>query len=149
MGYIIAKVDDSDGESLAQLRISAMKESLEFIGRFDPQRARNRFLEKFSKERTRKIMVEDKLAGFYVLNINADHLHIDHLYLHPDYQGYGFGGSILSLIKQRAKSEGLSIRLGALRESRSNDFYKKHGFRYTHEEEWDIYYEFIDDEVEP
>ena len=73
--------------------------------------------------------------------INDDHLYLKHFYLHPDFQSQGLGGRVISSIKRQAAASGLPIRLGALRNSRSNNFYQKHGFTYTHEEEWDIYYE--------
>ena len=142
MNYEISRVSESDKELLAELRISAMKESLENIGRFNPEVARNRFLDSFCKNDTKKVLVEGELVGFYVTHNTGDHIHLDHLYFSPQFQKLGLGSKILTLIKDEAKDIGLPIRLGALRESRSNDFYKKHGFRYTHEEEWDIYYEF-------
>ena len=39
---ILEPVAESDFESLAALRIEAMRESLEQLGRFDPERARER-----------------------------------------------------------------------------------------------------------
>jgi hypothetical protein len=45
----------SDAEALAAIRVEAMRESLERIGRFDPQRARERFLSAFSPTHTRHI----------------------------------------------------------------------------------------------
>ena len=142
MDYEISYVTEIDRESLAELRIAAMKESLESIGRFDPDTARNRFLNSFNKDDTRKVLIDGSLVGFYVIHKKIDYIHLDHLYFFPKYQGLGFGTKILALIKRQALEAGLPIRLGALRGSRSNDFYKKHGFIYTHEEEWDIYYEF-------
>jgi len=142
MNYEISSVTDDDKDSLAELRISAMRESLENIGRFDPVRARSRFLETFVCEDTRKVIYNNELVGFYVLKMKEDHLYLDHLYFIPKYQSLGLGGRILSSILKLAKENNRPVRLGALRESRSNDFYKKHGFIYTHEEEWDIYYEF-------
>jgi len=44
MNIKLIPVEASDAEDLVQLRILAMRESLERIGRFDPQRARDRFL---------------------------------------------------------------------------------------------------------
>ncbi len=142
MNYEIHLATEEDKESLAELRISAMKESLENVGRFDPIRARNRFLETFSCKDTVKILIEGDVVGFYVVKNNEDHIYLDHLYFHPKYQNLGLGGSVLATIKNYAKLKNQPIRLGALRQSRSNDFYKQHGFSYTHEEEWDIYYEF-------
>ena len=40
-----------DAEALVAIRIAAMRESLERLGRFDPQRARDRFLAGFIRRR--------------------------------------------------------------------------------------------------
>ncbi len=142
MNYGIHSAIEEDKGSLAELRISAMKESLENIGRYDPIRARNRFLKTFCCKDTKKILIDGEVVGFYVVKNNEDHIYLDHLYFVPKYQDSGLGGSIIASIKSYAKLKSQPIRLGALRMSRSNDFYIKHGFSYTHEEEWDIYYEF-------
>ncbi|MFT5692502.1 MAG: GNAT superfamily N-acetyltransferase [Oceanicoccus sp.] len=142
MSYKIVQANEEDKELLAEIRLLAMKESLEFLDRFDPKRARHRFLETFSRKHTWKITIGENVVGFYVLRLHESHFHLDHLYFRPNFQGEGLGGRVLAGIKQQAKVAELPIRLGALRESRSNDFYKKNGFSYTHEEEWDIYYEF-------
>lgn len=132
-----------DGSALAELRVESMKDSLSTIGRFDPERARERFLSTFSPGNTTKIMIGEELVGFYVIEPFEDHISVAHLYVHPDYQGSVIGGSVLSQIKHSARDQCLPIRLGALRDSRSNQFYCRHGFRKTHEEEWDIHYEYV------
>ncbi|VVE84806.1 GNAT family N-acetyltransferase [Pandoraea sputorum] len=43
MNLTFSPTTQSDADLLASLRIAAMRESLERIGRFDPQRARERF----------------------------------------------------------------------------------------------------------
>ena len=142
MNYQIYEVEEGEKESLADLRIAAMRPSLEAVGRFDPDRARSRFLDKFLRVATRKIVVDGGLVGFYVLKDNGDHLYLDHMYIRPEFQGNGLGGLILKSIIAEAQARGLPLRLGALRGSRSNQFYQSHGFVRTHEEEWDIYYEY-------
>jgi len=142
MNYRICKVEEGEEETLAELRIAAMRPSLEAVGRFDPDRARSRFLDNFHRDATRKIEVGGTLAGFYVLKDNADHLYLDHMYIRPELQGNGLGSMILKDIIVEAQERGLPLRLGALRGSRSNRFYQSHGFVQTHEEEWDIYYEY-------
>lgn len=142
MDYKIEEVSENEKGDLAEIRVAAMQESLEAIGRFDPERARTRFMENFSKADTKKILIDDQLIGFYVLKEKEDHLWLDHLYIHPQFQGGGIGGKIVDLVKSIAKAKKLPIRLGALRDSKSNDFYQKQGFTKTHEEEWDIYYVF-------
>jgi hypothetical protein len=46
----------ADGQALADLRVDAMRESLERIGRFDPVRARERFLRLRGSESNRFYM---------------------------------------------------------------------------------------------
>ncbi len=47
---------DADAEDLAVLRMRAMQPSLEHLGRFDPQRARARFLDGFCAAHTRHVL---------------------------------------------------------------------------------------------
>jgi hypothetical protein len=56
-----------DAESLAALRMEAMRESLERAGRFHPQRARARFLGAFSAEFARAIVQDGERVGFTVV----------------------------------------------------------------------------------
>jgi hypothetical protein len=103
MNYEIISATDEDKESLAELRISAMKESLENIGRFDPIRAKNRFLETFCCDDTKKVLINGELVGFYVLKNNKDHLYLDHFYFHPEHQSIGLGGSVSQGLQRKAE----------------------------------------------
>lgn len=133
---------DDSAEALAELRVLAMRESLEAIGRFDPTRARQRFLDSYISADTRLILKEGELIGFFVTCLKNDHFLLDHLYLHPEQQSSGVGRIVVDLVKADAEQLNLPIRLGALRGSRSNHFYLANGFKKTHEGEWDIYYDF-------
>ncbi|EAR11300.1 GNAT family N-acetyltransferase [Reinekea blandensis] len=139
MKQIPAQPDDAI--ALANLRAAAMKPSLEALGRYDEQRVRERFLKTFTPEDTVKIMVEGQLAGFYVLRTLPDHLLLDHLYLTPACQGKGIGTTLLQELIASANTQQLPIRVGALRDSPANRFYQQQGFKKTHEESFDIYYE--------
>jgi GNAT superfamily N-acetyltransferase len=129
-----------DGELLAEIRVQAMRTSLEAIGRFDPKRARDRFLADFCPEETSMILVDNIIVGFYSLSTRERYLYLTHLYILPEYQGKGLGLYTLNRIKEMAAGLSYPLRLGALRGSPSNDFYKANGFRFSHEEEWDLYY---------
>ena len=133
-----ASPDDAD--ELVALRIAAMRESLERVGRFDPARARARFLSTFAPEHTRHLMVGSQRAGFVVLRPATDHLLLDHLYIHPTHQGKGIGAAVLAALFAQADAEGQPLRVGALRESDSNRFYARHGFELVEQGEWDNYY---------
>jgi GNAT superfamily N-acetyltransferase len=136
----LSAAGQSDAEALVALRIRAMQESLERIGRFDPVRARERFLSTFSPEHTRHILVDGERAGFVVIKPDAEGLLLDHFYVDPRFQGRGLGGAILAMVFAEADTAGSPLRVGALRGSDSNRFYLRHGFELVKEEEWDNYY---------
>ncbi|WP_085908653.1 GNAT family N-acetyltransferase [Kiloniella majae] len=130
----------TDLETLISIRIAAMKESLENIGRFNPERARERFASNFAPEKTTLILKENEIIGFYVLFAKDDYLWLDHLYIDPTVQSSGVGAKAMMQIVDKSSEKKLPVKLCALKESRANNFYKKHGFKLTHSEEWDNYY---------
>lgn len=117
-----------------------MRPSLERLGRFDPQRARDRFLAAFMPFSTRHVVVEGRRVGFVVVRDQGDHLLLDHLYVHPDHQGKGIGAAVLAAVFAEADPRHLTVRVGALKGSESNRFYVRHGFELVEEGEWDNYY---------
>jgi GNAT superfamily N-acetyltransferase len=133
-------VADADFEELADMRVAAMRESLERLGRFDPVRARERLRSSFRPEHTRFIEFEGAKVGFYALSPSPEGLRLDHLYVHPRYQNRGIGGVVLRTICAEADQRGLAVLVGALKESASNRFYQRHGFAMASESEWDNYY---------
>jgi ribosomal protein S18 acetylase RimI-like enzyme len=131
----------ADLDALVALRIEAMRESLERIGRFDPARARERFASGFEPASTRHILLDGQRVGFVVVKQQADGLLLDHLYLRPEAQGQGVGSHVLIEVLADADARGLPLRVGALRDSAANAFYARHGFQKVGESEWDIYYQ--------
>lgn len=132
---------ESDFDALIALRIEAMHESLERIGRFDPVRAHERFRAGFSPEHTRHIEVAGERVGFFVVVPDGQRgLLLEHLYLQPKAQGSGVGTKVLQHLFAMADAQGLALRVGALRESDSNRFYQRHGFILVERGEFDNYY---------
>lgn len=140
-GLRLRPASEADFEALLALRIAAMRDSLERLGRFDPERARARLRSTFQPACTWCIEHDGKRVGFYAVRPDGDGLRLDHLYLHPTAQRQGLGGQVLRRILQEADRRGLPVMLGALRGSDSNRFYRRHGFVQTGESEWDIEYQ--------
>jgi GNAT superfamily N-acetyltransferase len=130
----------ADMEALADLRVEAMRDSLEQLGRFDPDRARQRIRDGFMPECTRHIAVAGHRVGFLVVKRTPAGMLLDHLYVSPAHQGRGIGSLVMSRLIAEARQSQLDIHVGALRGSRSNAFYLRHGFIQTDEGPWDIYY---------
>lgn len=143
---ILTAVTTSDFDALVSLRIAAMRESLERVGRFDPERARTRLQNSFYPEHTQFILWEGERVGFYTFRPLADGFHLEHLYVHPSHQSRGIGSQVMQRLIAQADAALQSIHVGALRGSESNRFYQRHGFIQVREEEWDIYY--VRDSVE-
>ncbi|PAJ78822.1 GNAT family N-acetyltransferase [Burkholderia ubonensis] len=129
-----------DAETLVQIRIAAMRESLERVGRFDPQRARARFLSSFDPACCRFILADGVTVGFLLVRPADEHLTLEHLYILPAHQGRGIGSAVLASILADADSRALPVKVGALRGSDSNRFYQRHGFMKIDDAQWDIYY---------
>lgn len=132
----LAPVADADFEDMLALRIEALRESLERLGRFNPEVARARLKSQFRPEWMNHLVVDGERVGYFTVEPREGQLRLHHLYLRPAAQGRGVGAWVLDQIKSR----GLPITLAALRESRANDFYRRHGFRVVEEQEVDIEY---------
>lgn len=132
-----------DAPRLAELRVAAMRPSLEAIGRFDAHRARQRFLDGFDPSETFLIMQDDNLAGFFVLRLRCDHLRLEHLHIDRTYQGLGLGRAVIRQAQSQATDAGLPLRVTALRDSPANAFYLSCGFAVTLQETFDIHYHWL------
>lgn len=140
MNIVFPPTTQADVDALVAIRIAAMRQSLERIGRFDPQRARVRFLASFEPGLCRFIEVNGVRLGFFLIRPHEDHWRLEHFYIEPEHQGKGIGAAVLREIFASADAQRVSIQLGALRGSDSNRFYLRHGFIQSEEAEWDIYY---------
>ncbi|MFZ3001093.1 MAG: GNAT family N-acetyltransferase [Undibacterium umbellatum] len=111
-----------DATHLADIRVLAMRLSLERIRRLDPERARQRLLVNFAAEYTRLIKLDGSLAGFLVLRPQDNDLLLDHFYLHSDFQQRGLGSEAINLVLVEADAQGKILHAGALRASDANRF---------------------------
>jgi GNAT superfamily N-acetyltransferase len=136
----LAPTSESDFDALVDLRIEAMRESLERAGRFDAVRARERFRSGFSPLYTKYIVCGATRVGFVAAKPQPEHLLLDHLYIRPEHQGQGIGGVVLQLVFAQADALDLPVKVGALRDSDSNRFYARHGFQLAERGEFDNYY---------
>jgi len=131
----------SDLEYLVQIRINAMKESLEAAGRFDQKRARQRLVDSFIPSNTFICMEDKSFLAFYSYTVHNEVIKLVHLYVDPQYQKRGIGKEIINQIKTISKTQGKSIVLETLKMSPANAFYKHYGFTKTGETEFDNTYQ--------
>lgn len=139
-GFALEGAIRLDFESLHALRLRAMRESLERLGLYDEQRARERLAQGFSPEHTHHIVVDGRRVGFLVLKPLSHVMRLNHLYIDPPFSGRGIGHRVLEWACGEADRAQLPLELCALKGSEANQFYLRHGFVVTGEGEWDFDY---------
>jgi GNAT superfamily N-acetyltransferase len=139
-GVILEPAQAADFEDLLALRMRAMRESLERIGRFDAARARERLAEGFDPAHTQHIVANGRRVGFMVLKTLSHSLWLKHLYIDPPSQGRGIGAQVLAGVIARSEAAQLPIEVAAIKRSDAHRFYQRHGFHAVAEGEWDIEY---------
>lgn len=133
-----------DFEAMLAIRVEALRDSLERLGRFDPARARERLMAGFKPEFMQHIMRDGERIGFVTLRpdpaAGPPTLHLDHLYLRPAWQGQGVGAWVMAWAKAQAVAQACDIRLSALKHSDANRFYLRQGFVQVGESDFDLDY---------
>ncbi|XHS77137.1 GNAT family N-acetyltransferase [Burkholderiaceae bacterium UC74_6] len=125
-----------DFEAMHELRMAAMRESLERLGRFDPERSRARLAEGFEPSQMRHLCRDGERIGFLTLVPEHGALNLKHFYIAPGSQGQGVGAWAMAWVQ----GHGQDVVLNALKGSDANRFYQRHGFVQTNEDEFDIQY---------
>ena len=85
-----------DFEAMLGMRIEAMRESLQRLGRFDPARSRARLDRSFFPQWSQFICWNGERIGFYTFRPAADGFHLEHFYVLPGHQSKGVGSSVLA-----------------------------------------------------
>ena len=144
-GFEFGPVTETDFETLLALRIRTLRASLERLGRFDPQRAAQRFRATFRAADTRRIWVRRRVggevAGCVGFWCEPGAMRVEHFYIDAAYQRRGLGAAVLGRLFNEALPAVTCFRVSALRGSGANRFYERHGFVSVSEGEWDIDYE--------
>lgn len=139
-GFALEGATAADFEGLLALRLRAMRDSLERLGRYDENRARERLAQGFDPAHTQHIVVDGRRVGFLVLKTFSHAMRLNHLYIDPACQRRGTGHQVLQWVCALADQAQLPVELLALKGSAANRFYLRHGFVATGEGEWDIDY---------
>ena len=133
-------ITEEDFEDCVQIRISSMRESLERVGRFNPERGRLRLRESFFPDSMHFIVVDGVRAGFFCFRKVECGFRLDHLYLIPQFQHRKLGSEVMKRCVDEAELHQAAITVCALQQSESNFFYRRHGFEVVEETEWDVEY---------
>ncbi len=139
-GPALQPVAAADFDALLALRVRAMRPSLQALGRFDPDRARERFAATFMPEHMSHIVTGGQRVGCVTLRPKPGALRMDHLYIEPAVQGRGVGSWVMAWACLTADLRQLPLELAALQGSDANRFYQRHGLVEMSRSDFDIEY---------
>ena len=130
----------ADFDTLLALRIRAMQPSLQALGRFDPERARERFASTYLPEHMQHILLDGDRVGCVSLRPKPAALRMDHLYIEPAAQKQGIGAWVMDCACSLADLRQQPLELAALQGSDANRFYQRHGLVELSRSDFDIEY---------
>ena len=140
-GWRFGPAREADFEPLLALRIEVMREHLERVFRYDPERARTVFREHFDEPGMRLILSGEQIVGCVGFRIGRDEIKLDSFYLERRLHNSGLGTTILKVLLAEADALGLPVRLEVLNGSQADRFYRRHGFLKLAEDEIEGEYE--------
>lgn len=132
---------DADFEPLLVLRTDVMREHLERVGRYSPERSRKMFRGHFDEPGMRLILLDDRRVGCVGFRKHDHEIKIDSFYLERRLHGSGLGTRILTALLTEADAAGLPVRLEVLNGSPADRFYLRHGFVKLKQDEIEGFYE--------
>lgn len=136
-----AAASEADFEPLLVLRVEVMREHLERVFRYSPERSRRVFREHFDEPGLRLIRIEGETVGCVGFRRGEGCFKLDSFYLARRFHNTGLGTDILKVLLAEADAAGLPIRLEVLRGSPADRFYLRHGFVKLSEDDIEAEYE--------
>ncbi|GAA4851802.1 GNAT family N-acetyltransferase [Paenibacillus vulneris] len=130
---------NSDVETIANLRAIVLRDDLTRLGRFNEEKVRQRFRDAFDPVHTWIINADSSFIGCIAFKPILDGYLLEHFYIHPDYQGKGIGSQVLVYLLKQDYVIGKRVTLNVLQGSPAQRLYERFGFKVDSEDTIDIY----------
>ena len=134
-GFSLRPASEADFEALLDLSVRVMREHLDRLGRFDPDRRRARMRAAFDGGGMQVLAAEDGTAGCIGVEPGAEVVELHSLYLEPARQGRGFGAAVVAHVL--AQHPGRAFRIEVLKQSPARRFWERQGFVLVDEQPYD------------
>jgi GNAT superfamily N-acetyltransferase len=102
---------------------------METWGVWNADEAQAQINEDIRSSRSQIIVIDGHDAGVLRVDEFDTHIHVDQLWILPEFQRQGFGRIILLWLLEQSKAKGLPLRLWVLRVNPARVFYERLGFR--------------------
>ena len=126
----------SDQAALFDMHVEVFREHIEEIWGWNDEWQIANFKKEWAEVRTEILTQDGKLLGYIQTRLEADHIYVLNLALHPHCQSLGFGSMAMGILKERARLQELAIKLSVFRTNqRVIAFYRRLGFEVETETE--------------
>lgn len=125
-----------DVHAVVALKRDVLRADLERLGIWDEARSRERVEHYFAPERTRMIILDDRVVGTVSVRPAPDGTWLEMFYLRADVQGRGIGTQVLQALL--AETPGI-WRLQVLCGSPARALYERHGFAAVEDDGIDVW----------
>jgi GNAT superfamily N-acetyltransferase len=105
--------------------------------------AREQVNEDIRSSKSKIIVIDGQDAGLLRVDEFDSHIHLDQLFILPEFQGQGFGQVILRQILEQSKVMGLPVRLWVLRVNPARRLYERLGFTIIEQTQASLHLEYI------
>ena len=122
--------ESSDAAFAYDVREKAMREYEEATwGRWDAARTQGQIEDDIAEGRLNIIEVDLRIAGMMRVDEHPTHMHLDQLFLLPEYQGRGIGSKLVEHVLRNARLKNLPVRLWVLQVNPARRLYERLGFQ--------------------
>jgi GNAT superfamily N-acetyltransferase len=121
------------------LYFETMHDIIERLFGWEQIREEKNFARFFKLDEVRIITADGQDVGWIQEQISEKSINLGSFYIAPTMQGRGVGTQVLRILLERAASESKSMTLAVVKINPARQFYEKHGFRITHEDEHKFY----------
>lgn len=134
--YRLRAATPEDFDEVVALKHDVLRADLARLGIWDEERSRDRVAQYFSPERTRMIVVDERIVGTVSVRPSTDGTWLEMFYLRAEAQGQGLGTRVLRALL--AESPG-TWRLLVLCGSSARSLYERHGFTVVEDDGIDVW----------
>tara|TARA_B100000686_G_scaffold165821_1_gene173412 strand:+ start:1186 stop:1686 length:501 start_codon:yes stop_codon:yes gene_type:complete len=120
---------NEDEEWLFDLFKRTMQQYVKSAWGWDELLQKESFKTALSIQRFRILVLNGHAIGAYHISKKSDHLVLDMILIEPEFQGQGWGRSVLNKIKSEAKIFNLPIHLSVLKANPASEFHLQQGFQ--------------------
>jgi N-acetylglutamate synthase-like GNAT family acetyltransferase len=135
VGLRFRPATEADFDHVLDLSIRTMREHLERIGRFDPERRRARMRQHLGAGSLRVIERDRVAIGCLGIYPRGAQMELHSFFLEPALQGAGLGAEIFARLREQHPGRGWQNEV--LKQSPARRFWERQGFTLTGETEFD------------